>query len=409
MSNAAATFIADENGRILLLRRGATAPWMPNKWNLPGGKVDPGETPERAAIREAMEETRLTISALTLLSAHLEEWGTLHLFFSTSWKGTPRINWESSEMKWMTPQEALASDLVPGLRAAFAEMAAQSSQVKQNPLLSRPPKAEHRLRNTKQFRDLVGRAPTEADYHGVHTTTSKIIAQAYAMGTWRNNAEAGYPVVITLDVSGLEPFPDVDAMLRGGEATKHLLSEYRRRAAEGESFYDQLEDEGYDDQFETRAGDDPASFVFETVGTHPLAAIESFCERYGHDAQEIFDEFLRLGTLQPEVLMDLVKQKRFMHDFDLKRVVRIEAVIPWWSAVLWSWDNDAFERADRDGYHVFTMDEWPFPSSGTPTKVIWEAPDADRREEVEFHGTASPAVAAAFPTIRLPLNPWLNK
>ena len=48
--------IIERDNRVLLLRRGMTAPWMPGRWNLPGGNVERGETPEQGAIREAEEE-----------------------------------------------------------------------------------------------------------------------------------------------------------------------------------------------------------------------------------------------------------------------------------------------------------------------------------------------------------------
>ena len=56
---AVGTVIQDEHGRIALVRR-AIEPGY-GKWVFPGGAIEPGETPEQAAVREAREETGLEV------------------------------------------------------------------------------------------------------------------------------------------------------------------------------------------------------------------------------------------------------------------------------------------------------------------------------------------------------------
>lgn len=59
---AVRVLLTDENGKILIIKRSTDSKTNPGKWELPGGKVDQGESFDQALIREVFEETNLKIS-----------------------------------------------------------------------------------------------------------------------------------------------------------------------------------------------------------------------------------------------------------------------------------------------------------------------------------------------------------
>ncbi|HEY0553151.1 MAG TPA: CoA pyrophosphatase [Thermoanaerobaculia bacterium] len=65
----AVVVVPDEDGRaaVLLTRRASTLRRHGGQWALPGGRLDPGETPETAALRELEEEVGLILPPSSLL------------------------------------------------------------------------------------------------------------------------------------------------------------------------------------------------------------------------------------------------------------------------------------------------------------------------------------------------------
>ncbi|MGX6603732.1 NUDIX hydrolase [Micromonosporaceae bacterium Da 78-11] len=72
MVEIACTFLVDADGALLLQLRDDHAPYYSNVWGLPGGAVEPGETPAEAAVRELWEETALRPAAPLRLFARQE-------------------------------------------------------------------------------------------------------------------------------------------------------------------------------------------------------------------------------------------------------------------------------------------------------------------------------------------------
>jgi 8-oxo-dGTP pyrophosphatase MutT (NUDIX family) len=87
----AVVLIADDEGRacFLLTRRTPTLRTHARQWALPGGRIDAGESPERAALRELREEVGLALEPSSVLGL-LDDYGTRSGFIITpvvAWAG----------------------------------------------------------------------------------------------------------------------------------------------------------------------------------------------------------------------------------------------------------------------------------------------------------------------------------
>jgi 8-oxo-dGTP diphosphatase len=101
--------ITDQQDRILIMRRGH-APFR-GMWCLPGGKVDPGETVEQAAVREVQEELGVDVVLHGILGVYSEPGRDPRgSYISIAWRGsimsgTPTPTEEAVEIRWLTRGE----------------------------------------------------------------------------------------------------------------------------------------------------------------------------------------------------------------------------------------------------------------------------------------------------------------
>lgn len=78
MIEVAAAIIEDRTGRILIARR-AKGKSQEGMWEFPGGKLEPGESPEECLRRELLEEMGIEIEPYTYFGVNEHDYGTVKI------------------------------------------------------------------------------------------------------------------------------------------------------------------------------------------------------------------------------------------------------------------------------------------------------------------------------------------
>ena len=109
--------LIDRDGRVLLAQRPA-GKRMAGLWEFPGGKIETGETPEAALIRELGEELGIDtaescLAPLTFASHSYDDFHLLMLVYvCRKWSGTPRPL-EGGELAWVRASRLRDYDMPP--------------------------------------------------------------------------------------------------------------------------------------------------------------------------------------------------------------------------------------------------------------------------------------------------------
>jgi len=106
------------DGYMLICRRSSASHRFPLKWEFPGGKVEPGESPENAIIREMKEELGIHVRSVRFATSYdhqypLEDAIRLVFFFITEFSGTVQ-NRQFEQMAWVLREKLHAYDFLDG-------------------------------------------------------------------------------------------------------------------------------------------------------------------------------------------------------------------------------------------------------------------------------------------------------
>ncbi len=112
-----AVALVDGDGRVLLQKR-PPGKSLANMWEFPGGKIESGETPEAALVRELEEELGIATHASCLAPAAFvsEPLADRHLlmllYVCRKWTGIPRPL-HATALTWVRPAQMYALDMPP--------------------------------------------------------------------------------------------------------------------------------------------------------------------------------------------------------------------------------------------------------------------------------------------------------
>jgi 8-oxo-dGTP diphosphatase len=103
------------NGKILAAKRSDTMA-LPGLWEFPGGKIEPGESPEQALLREIAEELRCVVEVKGRLTTTEHEYPfgtvTLSTYFVELKGADPRLT-QHAEIRWLAKHELFDVEWAP--------------------------------------------------------------------------------------------------------------------------------------------------------------------------------------------------------------------------------------------------------------------------------------------------------
>ncbi|WP_327234667.1 (deoxy)nucleoside triphosphate pyrophosphohydrolase [Streptomyces sp. NBC_01317] len=111
-----------DRGRLLAARRSAP-PELAGRWELPGGKVEPGEGPEQALVRELREELGVETRPVERIPGQwpLGRGHVLQVWTARLLSGEPRPLEDHDEVRWLGLDEVHTVDWLDQDRPAVAE------------------------------------------------------------------------------------------------------------------------------------------------------------------------------------------------------------------------------------------------------------------------------------------------
>jgi len=251
---------------------------------------------------------------------------------------------------------------------------------------------------------------------GVHTAVDIEKAIWYAVSAAASTSEMDEPntgIVLALDMQGLKPIPDYDAVMLedtlGGVAEEALLRDKDGILDVENKDGETLQDKAQELIDESEYFADERITDWNTAMLHHLqdgdvtsvfsVMADSITEDQALAASKVAAE---TGRFPQYIYMLATGQRRYLQPVGFDRLVGVYAVHPVETDVVWDeWDEESEGPAEGEG-PLYMDESYPVP----PMVTLWER-TPDEGADVEYHGTEVGAAREAFPKIaEFVSSPW---
>jgi len=116
--------LIEQNGKYLITKRSEGEKVYPGYWDLPGGKLEHGETPEEGLLREVKEEINLEVKVGEPIFSYLEaiKYACYVVVYECKLiSGEIKLSSEHSEYKWASVEEIQKLLIEPYVKKLFEE------------------------------------------------------------------------------------------------------------------------------------------------------------------------------------------------------------------------------------------------------------------------------------------------
>lgn len=118
-----AAAVIRDGDRVLVTQR-PTGP-LAGKWEFPGGKLKPGESPERCLVRELREELGVEVGVSDIFAVvyHEYDFGPILLLAYSCWLSSESVLPEGVGVRWASQEDLLSLEFVPADRPVAEKIA----------------------------------------------------------------------------------------------------------------------------------------------------------------------------------------------------------------------------------------------------------------------------------------------